>query len=150
MADREITLPVSIPETIDVDVTVDVSDDASAKNAEAWAVGKRGGVDVPSTDETYNNNAKYHAEQAALKDQSAGTHETNAQASANAAGQSQTQAAKSAIEAKGAVDDAEAAEAAAESWARYAEEVVGAAAIELGALLMDSNGDFYVLEEITE
>lgn len=33
------------------------------KNAEAWAVGQRGGVDVPSTDPTYENNAKYWAEQ---------------------------------------------------------------------------------------
>ena len=34
------------------------------ENAEAWAVGQRGGVDVPSTDETYHNNAKYYAGQA--------------------------------------------------------------------------------------
>lgn len=33
--------------------------------AEAWAVGQRDGVDVPSTDETYHNNAEYYAEQAA-------------------------------------------------------------------------------------
>lgn len=31
--------------------------------AEAWAVGQRDGVDVPSTDETYHNNAKYYAGQ---------------------------------------------------------------------------------------
>lgn len=30
-------------------------------DSEAWAVGKRGGVDVPSTDPAYNNNAKYYA-----------------------------------------------------------------------------------------
>ena len=30
----------------------------SAEDSEAWAVGKRGGVDVPSTDETYQNRAK--------------------------------------------------------------------------------------------
>lgn len=34
------------------------------QNAEAWAVGERGGVPVPDTDETYHNNAKYYAEQA--------------------------------------------------------------------------------------
>lgn len=34
------------------------------ENAEAWAVGQRGGVDVPSTDETYHNNSKYYAGQA--------------------------------------------------------------------------------------
>ena len=34
------------------------------ENAEAWAVGERGGLPVPDTDETYHNNAKYYAEQA--------------------------------------------------------------------------------------
>ena len=39
------------------------------ENAEAWAVGQRGGVDVPSTDPAYENNAKYWAGQAEdLKD----------------------------------------------------------------------------------
>lgn len=33
----------------------------SKEDSEAWAVGKRNGVDVPSTDETYQNNAKYWA-----------------------------------------------------------------------------------------
>ena len=32
-------------------------------DSEAWAVGTRGGVDVPSTDPTYHNNSKYWAEQ---------------------------------------------------------------------------------------
>lgn len=36
----------------------------SAKDSEAWAIGKRGGVDVPTTDETYQNNAKYWQERA--------------------------------------------------------------------------------------
>ena len=35
----------------------------SAEDAEAWAVGKRGGVDVPDTDPTYENNSKYYAGQ---------------------------------------------------------------------------------------
>lgn len=34
----------------------------SKSDAEAYAVGKRGGVDVTSTDPTYNNNAKHYAE----------------------------------------------------------------------------------------
>lgn len=40
------------------------ADDAedSAEDAEAWAVGQRGGTDVPSTDPTYHNNSKYWAE----------------------------------------------------------------------------------------
>ena len=38
----------------------------SAEDAEAWSVGKRNGVDVPSTDPAYHNNAKYYAEQGGL------------------------------------------------------------------------------------
>ena len=38
--------------------------EASASDAESWAVGQRGGVDVPSTDPAYNNNAKYWAQNA--------------------------------------------------------------------------------------
>ena len=36
----------------------------SAEDSEAWAVGQRAGVDVPSTDPTYENNAKYWQERA--------------------------------------------------------------------------------------
>lgn len=36
-----------------------------SEDAEAWAVGKRGGIDVEETDETYHNNAKYYAGEAA-------------------------------------------------------------------------------------
>jgi len=32
-----------------------------AEDSEAWAVGKRNGSDVPASDETYQNNAKYYA-----------------------------------------------------------------------------------------
>lgn len=39
--------------------------DGSAKDAEAYAVGKRGGTDVPSTDPAYENNAKFYAGKAA-------------------------------------------------------------------------------------
>lgn len=35
----------------------------NAENSEAWAVGKRNGTDVPSTDVAYHNNAKYYADQ---------------------------------------------------------------------------------------
>ena len=44
---------------------------ASEQNAEAWAVGQRGGVDVPETDDTYHNNSKYYSEQAAMSETSA-------------------------------------------------------------------------------
>ena len=36
--------------------------DGSAEDSEAWAVGTRDGVPVPSTDPAYNNNSKYWAE----------------------------------------------------------------------------------------
>lgn len=36
----------------------------AAEDSEAWAVGQRGGTDVPSSDETYHNNARYWAGQA--------------------------------------------------------------------------------------
>ena len=45
----------------------DARDDAgdAAEDSEAYAVGKRGGEDVGSTDPAYHNNSKYYAEQAA-------------------------------------------------------------------------------------
>ena len=44
----------------------------SAKDAESWAVGQRGGEDVPDTDAAFNNNAKYYAGQAEqMKEQTA-------------------------------------------------------------------------------
>ena len=45
--------------------TAATSADDSAEDSEAWAVGQRDGTDVPTTDPTYHNNAKYWAEQAA-------------------------------------------------------------------------------------
>lgn len=36
----------------------------SAEDSEAWAVGQRSGIDVPSSDETYQNNSKYWQERA--------------------------------------------------------------------------------------
>ena len=34
-----------------------------AEDSEAWAVGKRNGTDVPASDETYQNNSKWYAQQ---------------------------------------------------------------------------------------
>ena len=48
-----------------IELEVEVQDSVSVKDAEAWAVGQRGGVDVVEGDPTYHNNAKYHAGQAA-------------------------------------------------------------------------------------
>lgn len=57
----------------EADDAADSANDAvdSAEDAEAWAVGQRGGVDVPSGDDTYENNAKHYAEQAAASAQEA-------------------------------------------------------------------------------
>ena len=45
-----------------LDVTVNVGGDISAILAEKWAVGKARGVPVPETDITYENNAKWYAQ----------------------------------------------------------------------------------------
>lgn len=71
------TEPAAVPDgSIDADVqrameiaeeVQEIVDTAAAEvkgEAEAWAVGQRDGEDVPSTDPTYENNAKYYAEQA--------------------------------------------------------------------------------------
>lgn len=50
----------------------------AASDSEAYAVGKRNGSDVPSTDPTYHNNAKYYSEQAGTSATNAATSETNA------------------------------------------------------------------------
>ena len=57
--------PDPIPDYIDEmrEIAADALQDA--QDAEAWAVGQRNGADVPSTDPTYENNAKYYAGQAA-------------------------------------------------------------------------------------
>ena len=46
----------------EVQEIVDNAYDAIYQEGEAWATGKRGGVDVGSDDDTYHNNAKYYAE----------------------------------------------------------------------------------------
>lgn len=53
------------------DAAEDAQDAAEgfAEDAEAWAVGQRDGVDVPSTDETYQNNSKHYADEAAASAQ---------------------------------------------------------------------------------
>ena len=45
--------------------------EASALDAEAWAVGQRDGGDVEPSDETYHNNSKYYAAQAKISEENA-------------------------------------------------------------------------------
>ena len=88
--------------TLEFDVSM--SDAASESNAEAWAVGQRHGVDVTSGDQTYHNNAKYYAQQAAgdatatAADRAAVEAAASSIAAAEAAAQAATQAAASAQE----------------------------------------------------
>ena len=46
--------------------------------SESWAVGERNGVPVPSSDDTYENNSKYYAGQAALSAETAEGHADDA------------------------------------------------------------------------
>jgi len=68
-------------------------------DAEAWAIGKRGGTEVPSTDETYHNNSKYYAGQA-------GTSASTAASSAAAASTSENNSASSASSAAASASSA--------------------------------------------
>ena len=63
---NDVGLSVQANPTATLTMATEVGGEVHEKNAEAWAVGKRGGVDVASTDVTYHNNAKYFAEQAVM------------------------------------------------------------------------------------
>lgn len=71
----------------------------SAADSEAWAVGQRGGADVPDTDPTYHNNAKCWAAEAQAAASTAGDYERSARAMATAASGNATSASESATSA---------------------------------------------------
>lgn len=77
--------------------------------AEAWAVGQRDGVDVPSTDPTYLNNSKHYALDAAASKTAAQTAEQNAASQALNASGSATAAAAAKSDAEEAASTAQAA-----------------------------------------
>ena len=60
--------------------------------SEAWAVGKRDGVDVVTSDPVYHNNSKYYASLAEQHESRALTAETNAKASETSAAESSSNA----------------------------------------------------------
>lgn len=113
--------------------------EASAEDAEAYAVGKRDGADVGSSDPAYHNNAKYYAQQAATSATNAGnsataaagsaaTATTKATAAATSAGNaatSETNAGNSATAAAGSATQAQQAAAAAAESAQQAAGIVG-------------------------
>lgn len=45
-------------------LTMNNKGEQDKEDAEAWAVGQRGGVNVGNSDETYHNNSKYYSQQA--------------------------------------------------------------------------------------
>lgn len=113
----EVELELSQREPEAVELEISASDRESAKDAEAWAVGKRGGVDVPASDPTYQNNSKYYAEQASGSASAAAGSATDASGSASGAADSATAAA-------GSASAAARAKAAAEAAAERAENMI--------------------------
>ena len=107
------------------------------KDAEAWAVGQREGVDVGEDDPTYHNNAKYYCEQTEAS-------ETAAADSAASALDSKTAAAGSAASANVAQTRAAASEANAEEAATRAE---GAAASAAAVFTIAGDASFSVDED---
>ena len=103
MADNE---AIEVNPTIELEDEVDMGSTASEYAAEAWAVGKRHGVPVPETDQTYHNNSKYYAEQAAGAAAGVAADAAAAGQSATAAAGSATAAAGSASAAAGSASDA--------------------------------------------
>lgn len=67
-----------------------------AEDAEAWAIGKRDGQDVPSSDPAYHNNAKYYSSQANTYKNTANNAKTAAQ-TAQAAAETAQAAAEAAV-----------------------------------------------------
>ena len=91
--------------------------DGSAKDAEAYAVGKRGGTDVGSSDPAYHNNAKYYKDEAANSASAASGSATAAAGSANSASGSATAASGSASAASGSATAADGSAKDAEAYA---------------------------------
>lgn len=124
--------------TIELHGTVNMGSRASEYNAEAWAVGQRGGVDVPETDQTYHNNAKHYAQKTG-EDRAATSQAEQTVAAGVATAQQAVR------EAQGHEEAAETAREAAEAAAQEAAETV-VAAQGPGILYVDTEGIPYVLE----
>ena len=102
--------------------------EGSTEDAEAWAVGQRGGVEVESTDETYQNNSKYYAGQAAGSASASGASAAASAGSASASAASASASAGSASAAAGSATAAEGSADSAEDWALAAAGSASAAA----------------------
>ena len=80
--------------------------DASARDAEAWAIGKRGGVDVQEGDPAWHNNALYYAGQADASATEAARQAGLAEDQADAASESAAEAGRQAGAAEGSAEEA--------------------------------------------
>ncbi len=118
----------------DIEEAVEAAGDAKtdaethASNAEAWAAGTRGGIDVDSEDPAYHNNAKYYVDQISGDAAAAAASATAAAASATAAAGSESNAADSADEAASSAASATASATAAAASQEDAEDSATAAA----------------------
>lgn len=113
------------------------------RKAEAWAVGQRDGTDVESTDETYQNNAKYYSQQgaasaAAAAASAAAVAESEAAAAASAENAAASEAAAAASESNAA--DSEAAAAASETNAAVSETAAAGSATAAAGSAADAAG----------
>lgn len=131
-------IDVEVNPTIELEMEVDMGSAASESNAEAWAVGQRKGVDVPETDQTYHNNAKYYAQKTA--DDRAATSGAEQYVAAKV-----TETQTAAEQARGHAVAAESAANEARAAAQEAAETV-VAAQGPGICYVDSDGIPYVLE----
>lgn len=155
--------------TINLQAQINMSGGSSESNAEAWAVGERGGVPVTEPDQTYHNNSKYYAglagqdaetaEQASEETIAAATgkrdgedvpetdpyYQNNAKYYSEQAALRATEAEGFTGRAKGHAEAAEEARTAAETAAQEAAETV-VAAQGPGICYVDSEGIPFVLE----
>ncbi len=132
-------MDIEVNPTIEVEMEVDMGSAASEYNAEAWAVGERGGVPVDENDQTYHNNSKWYAEKAGEDSAAAAGARTGAEAALAGATTKEQQAA-------GHETAAQTAQAAAEEAAQEAIETV-VAAQGPGIVYMTQDGEFFVLND---
>ena len=135
----ELQAEVQASPTLEIHAQVEMGSVASEYNAEAWAVGERHGVPVDENDQTYHNNSKWYAEQAADSADAAADAQDAAETAQAGAAQKEQQAAVHETA-------AQAAQAAAEEAAQEAIDTV-VAAQGPGIVYMTQDGKFFVLDD---
>lgn len=110
MADMQLREAVIVNLKVDAGVISERNAKQFALDSEAWAVGKRNGSDVSSTDETYHNNAKYYATNANLSADDASTAMASALIYKNQAESAKNTAVDAKVDAINAMERAETAQ----------------------------------------